>query len=68
MAEDTIKVHESGHAFIARWRGKTASRTAGPLLAAWAVGDKVLGHRRFRIAGGPRGDGRYVYHLSEEVS
>lgn len=59
---DRIKVHEYGQTYIARWRGKTASCTAGALNAAWAVATEVLGRAPVEISGGPRGHGRYVFH------
>jgi len=48
-----IRVHEYIGAYIATWRGKRASCTAGPMRAAEAVAKKVLGHDDFGIAGGP---------------
>lgn len=38
-----IKVRNASNTYIARCEGKTASATAGPLAAALAVAEKVLG-------------------------
>jgi hypothetical protein len=47
--DDVITVRDSCATHIARWRGKTASCTAGPQYAACACAKKVLGHDNFAL-------------------
>ena len=64
MKDDRIHVRQYAQTYIARWRGKTASCTAGPWSAARAVVKKVLGEGRdLWPAHAAAGRARYAYDV-----